>query len=72
MILTIYDKITIEELYSFVVVRTTATVKAQAEQGMHDDLVMSLAIAWQLYQTAEFSGEYKGTLKDESQPLITV
>jgi hypothetical protein len=53
-LLRIYDKPTIEELYSFVVVRTTANVKAQAEAGMHDDLVMSLAIAWQLYQTAEF------------------
>jgi len=55
-LLTIYDKPTIEEMYSFVVVRTTATVKAQAESGMHDDLVMSLAIAWQLYQLAEFIG----------------
>ena len=53
-LLRVYDKITIEEMYSFVVVRTTASVKAQAEAGMHDDLVMSLAIAWQLYQLAEF------------------
>lgn len=52
-LLTIYDKPTIEEMYSFIVVRTTATVKAQAEQGCHDDLVMSLAIAWQLYQQCE-------------------
>ena len=56
-LLRIYDKPTVEELYSFVVVRTTATVKAQAEAGMHDDLVMSLAIAWQLYQTAQFQKE---------------
>lgn len=55
-LLAIYDKPTIEELYSFVVVQTTASVKAQAEAGMHDDLVMSLAIAWQLYQQAEFQG----------------
>jgi hypothetical protein len=54
-LLRIYDKPTIEELYSFVVVQTTATAKAQAEAGMHDDLVMSLAIAWQLYQLAEFA-----------------
>lgn len=53
-LLRVYDKMTIEEMYSFVVVRTTANVKAQAEAGMHDDLVMSLAIAWQLYQLAEF------------------
>lgn len=52
-LLTVYDKITIEEMYSFIVNRTTATVKAQAELGCHDDLVMSLAIAWQLYQQCE-------------------
>jgi len=56
-LLRIYDKTTIEEMFSFVVVKTTSTVKAQAEAGMHDDLVMSLAIAWQLYQTAEFGME---------------
>lgn len=52
-LLTIYDKPTIEEMFSFIVTRTTATVKAQAEAGCHDDLVMSLAIAWQLYQQCE-------------------
>jgi len=63
MVLTIYDKPTIEELYSFVVVRTTASVKAQAESGTHDDLVMSLAIVWQLYQQAnEPLGEKGGYL----------
>lgn len=48
--LRVYDKPTITELYSFVLVQTTSTVKAQAEKGAHDDLVMSLAGAWQLYQ----------------------
>ena len=71
-LLRIYDKPTVEELYSFVVVQTTASVKAQAEAGMHDDLVMSLAIAWQLYQTAETSSDYRGTLVDESQALLTI
>jgi hypothetical protein len=52
-LLTLYDKITIEEMYSFIVSRTSVSVKAQAEQGCHDDLVMSLAIAWQLYQQCE-------------------
>lgn len=46
----IYDKPTINEMFSFVRVQTTAMVKAQAEKGAHDDLIMSLAIAWQLYQ----------------------
>lgn len=49
-LLTIYDKPTITELYSFVTVRTSNSWKAQAERGSHDDLVIALAIAWQLYQ----------------------
>lgn len=51
-LVTLYDKPTIEELYSFVITKTTTTEKAQAENGAHDDLVMSLAGAWQLQQTA--------------------
>ena len=50
--LTIYDKPTITELYSFILVQMTSSIKAQAERGAHDDLVMSLAGAWQLYQQA--------------------
>ncbi len=46
-----YDRPTLNELLSFVVVQTTNSWKAQAENGMHDDLLMALAIAWQLYQT---------------------
>lgn len=49
-VLGIYDKQTITEMFSFVVVQTTSSWKAQAESGAHDDLVMSLAVAWQLYQ----------------------
>lgn len=49
-ILRVYDKQTIREMYSFVVVQTASSWKAQAEQGSHDDLIMSLAIAWQMYQ----------------------
>jgi hypothetical protein len=48
--LTLYDKPTITELYSFILAQTSSTIKAQAEKGAHDDLVMSLAGAWQLYQ----------------------
>ena len=50
-LIKLYDKRTIEEMFSFIVVQTSTTWKAQAEQGGHDDLVMSLAIAWQLYQS---------------------
>ena len=49
----IYDKPTIQELYSFITMKTSSSWKAQAENGSHDDLVMSLAIAWQLYQMCE-------------------
>jgi hypothetical protein len=49
-LLKIYDKQTVEELFSFIVVQTSTTWKAQAESGAHDDLVMSLAVSWQLYQ----------------------
>ena len=52
-VLKIYDKPTINELFSFIVNQTSSSWKAQAEQGAHDDLVMSLAGAWQLYQLAD-------------------
>lgn len=49
----IYDQPTINELFSFVVVRTSSNYKAQAEEGAHDDLVMSLAVAWQVHLHAK-------------------
>lgn len=49
----IYDKQTINEMLSFVVVQTSSSWKAQAEIGAHDDLVMALAIVWQMYQICE-------------------
>lgn len=52
-VIRLYDKKTIEEMYAFVVVQTSSAWKAQAEKGAHDDLVMSLAIAWQLYQMCQ-------------------
>lgn len=50
-LITIYDKPTVNEMFSFIVSQTSSSWKAQAEQGSHDDLIMALAIAWQLYQT---------------------
>ncbi len=50
-ILNIYDKPTINEMFSFIISQTSSSWKAQAEQGAHDDLIMSLAGAWQLYQS---------------------
>lgn len=50
-LLRIYDKQTIQELFSFVIIKMKTRWKATAEAGKHDDHLMSLAIAWQLYQT---------------------
>lgn len=50
-LITIYDKPTVSEMFSFIVSQTSSSWKAQAERGAHDDLIMSLAISWQLYQT---------------------
>ena len=50
-LLTIYDKPTVTEMFSFIISQTSSSWKAQAESGAHDDLIMALAIAWQLYQT---------------------
>lgn len=52
-LLRIYDKPTVNEMFSFIVSQTSTSWKAQAEKGAHDDLIMSLAIAWQLYQTEQ-------------------
>jgi hypothetical protein len=52
-LITIYDKPTISEMFSFIISQTSSSWKAQAEQGAHDDLIMALAIAWQLYQTEQ-------------------
>ena len=52
-LITVYDKPTINEMFSFIISQTSTSEKAQAEHGSHDDLVMSLAIAWQLYQQCE-------------------
>lgn len=48
-VLRIYDKPTVSELLAFVIVQTSSSWKAQAESGAHDDTVMALAIAVQLY-----------------------
>ena len=50
-VINIYDKPTVNEMFSFIISQTSSSWKAQAEQGAHDDLIMSLAIAWQLYQS---------------------
>jgi hypothetical protein len=49
-LIKIYDRQTIMECLSFIIVKTSSSWKAQAERKAHDDLVMALAIAWQMYQ----------------------
>lgn len=62
-LITIYDKPTVNEMFSFIVSQTSSSWKAQAEQGAHDDLIMSLAGAWQLYQS-----ENPITVKKSTRP----
>ena len=68
-LIKIYHKRTIEEMFSFIITQTSTTWKAQAESGGHDDLVMSLAIAWQLYQSemAPSSQYYSAPASDISK-----
>lgn len=50
-LITIYDRQTITEMFSFIKHRTPSGWKAEAEVGTNDDLVLALAGVWQLYQT---------------------
>lgn len=71
-LVTIYDKPTINELYSFVLVQTTSTIKAQAERGAHDDLVMSGAGVWQLNQLVPMKTLERHYKTPEYQPADNV
>lgn len=50
-LIKLYDRPTVNEMFSFVEVQTSRAWRAQAEQGAHDDLIMSLAGVWQMHQT---------------------
>lgn len=52
-LIRIYDKQTLSECLSFVIVKNSSSWKAQAEKKAHDDLVMALAIVWQMYQICQ-------------------
>lgn len=52
-LVTIYDEPTVNEMFSFVKHKTPSGWKAQAELGATDDLILSLAGVWQLYQTEQ-------------------
>jgi len=57
-LLKLYDRPTVNEMFSFIINQTSSSWKAQAEQGAHDDLIMALAIAWQLYQSESPSPDH--------------
>lgn len=63
-LLKLYDKATVNELFTFIISKTG---KPQAEQNTHDDLVMSLAIAWQLYQLVPM----RYIQREEERPSFT-
>jgi hypothetical protein len=50
-LLTIYDEPTVTEMFSFIRNKGNSRWRAEAEKNAHDDLIMSLAGAWQLYQS---------------------
>lgn len=69
-LVAIYDKPTINEHFSFILSQTSSSIKAKAESNAHDDLVMSCAIAYQLYQTEEphkLKADYKDFPDDTRQ-----
>lgn len=59
-LITVYDPSTTNQMFSFVKRKTPTGWRAEAETGAHDDDILSLAGAWQLYQT-----ENKIILDDE-------
>ncbi len=64
-LLHLYHRQTVNELFSFVI---KPSGRAEAEQGAHDDLVMALAGAWQLYQTERPERESESGVV-ETEPL---
>lgn len=65
-LLHIYHRQTVNELFSFIV---KPNGRAEAEVNAHDDLVMSLAGAWQLYQTEAPLLQQQGSNVVETAPL---
>ena len=50
-LIQIYDEPTVTEMFSFIRNKGNSRWRAEAEKNAHDDLIMSLAGAWQLYQS---------------------
>lgn len=58
-LIRLYDKTTIEELGKFIINKRG---RAEAAPNCHDDAVMALAIAWQMYQTETTPSSQKLTI----------
>jgi hypothetical protein len=65
-LLHIYHRMTVDEMFSFIISKTG---KPEAEDGAHDYLVMSLAIAWQLYQTEKPKIEQGGGVVETDESI---
>lgn len=65
-LLHLYHRQTVNELFSFIV---NQNGRAEAEEGAHDDLVMSLAGVWQMYQTEAPISDDGGSAVVETIPL---
>lgn len=63
-LIVLYDRQTVGEMLSFIITKTSTIEKAQAENGAHDDLVMALAIAYQLYQSVQTEVSHEDIEKD--------
>lgn len=59
MLVNLYDKLTVDEMFSFVKHKTPSGWRAEAEHPAHDDLLMALAGVWQMYQTERPPDEVK-------------
>lgn len=68
--ISIPSKQIIDELYSFI--RDARTGKPQADRGSHDDLVISLAIVWQMYQVVPLANDDFTQLLDETQEFSSL
>lgn len=62
----VYHRQTVNELFSFII---KPSGRAEAEVGAHDDLVMALAGAWQLYQTERPIKDSGGSNVVETMPM---
>lgn len=63
----IYDEPTINEMFSFIEKQTPTGWKPQAESGAHDDTIMALAIALQLFQSEKAPPSRRGKTKRQKR-----